>query len=512
MKKLRVCFILIAWFVVTWLITSCKKGLDPEYFSTLTTENFPVTSEDYQNLVFSTYGPLESKWDYSNGDVWGGYTFHCMEQYGTVFYNDVSSDIVAVYNNGWGGDWLNGSNGNFTYLINNPSPNSHFSKVRFVSRITQIIDQVSKASSDKVSDSLKNAMLAEARMSRGWIMWYLLYYFGPVPVIMDASKLGTNAEWDLTRPSRAQFVDWIEADLKFAAGNLPKVWSESYYGRYTKGLAYTVLMRLYMNEHRWQDAISAGDSIKTLGYSLVSDYTSLFAPSTERNSETIFAISASDKSQGNSTDFNFNPIQYYIYPDWYQTDLFPSGGWSPNQAYYEAHWSFVDSFDPNDKRKLFITEFTDKYGRHWDRTNMNGALVNKFKIESAANTTFKGNDIVLARYADVLLMLAEALNEENSGPTVEAIAYVNEIRTRAGLDNLSSADIADQFSFRSAILRERGWELYFEGFRRYDLMRMNKWQEALTKAGKALGSSPMLPVPQYAIDAGKGTLTQNEGY
>jgi hypothetical protein len=512
MKKLKTKYIFIVLLIVSGLTFGCKKGLNPEYFSTLTAENFPETRDDYQNLVFSTYGPLESKWDYSNGDVWGGYTFHCMEQYGLVFYNDVSSDLVAVYNNGWGGDWLNGSNGNFTYLINNPSPNSHFSKVRFVSRITQIIDLVSKAPSGVINDSTRNAMLAEARMSRGWIMWYLLYYFGPVPVIMDASKLGTSAEWDLTRPTRGQFIDWVEADLKFAADNLPRSWPESYYGRYTKGLAYTVLMRLYMNEHRWQDAINMGDTIKTLGYSLVSDYSGLFTPSTQRNNETIFAIPVSDKSQGSSSDYNFNPIQYYIYPDWYQTDVFPSGGWSPNQAYYEARWGFVDSFDSTDKRKMFITDFTDKYGRNWDRTNMNGAIVAKFKVESNANTTFNGNDIILARYADILLMSAEALNEANSGPTTEAVDDMNEVRTRAGLSDLPSEDLTNQEAFRNAILRERGWELYFEGLRRYDLMRMNKWQEALTGAGKALGPSPLLPIPQYAIDAGKGTISQNEGY
>ena len=512
MKTLKIKLIFSASLLFLALIFGCKKGLDPEYFSQLTTENFPITAKDYQSLVFSAYGPLESKWDYSNGNTWGGYTFHCMEQYGTVFYNDVSSDLVAVYNNGWGGDWLNGSNGNFTYLINNPSPNSHFSKVRFVSRITQIIDLINKAPSGLVNDSAKNSMLAEARMSRGWIMWYLLYYFGPVPVIMDAAKLGTVAEWDLTKPTRNQFITWIEEDLKFAAANLPQSWPASYYGRFTKGLANTVLMRLYMNEHRWQDAINAGTAIAALNYSLVADYSGLFTPSTQRNSETIFAIPASDKSQGGSSDYNFNPVQYYIYPDWYQTDLFPSGGWSPNQAYYEAKWGFVDSFDPNDKRKMFVTNYTDKYNRHWDRTNMNGALVAKFKIEASTNTTFKGNDVILARYADVLLMMAEALNEANAGPTAEAINDINTVRTRAGLGNLSSADIANQDAFRNVILRERGWELYFEGFRRYDLIRMGKWQQTLINAGKALGPSPLLPIPQYAIDSGKGTLSQNDGY
>jgi starch-binding outer membrane protein, SusD/RagB family len=509
MKTLKINNYRILLLFLPFFLVGCEKGLDPVFDSTLITDDFPKTKDDFQNLVFSTYVHLEAKWSYANGNDWAGYTFHCSEQYGILFYNDMPSDLVAVYNNGWGGDWWNGSNGDFSYTISNENTQSHFSKVKYISRITQIVDLVSKASSDILNDSVRRSMLAEARLSRGWIMWYLLYYFGPVPVIMDPQLLSTKAEWDLTRPSREDYIKWVEADLQYAAANLPQSWSDPYYGRYTKGLANTLLMRLYMNEHRWADAVTVGNTIKSLGYSLVSDYSSMFVPSGERNSEMIYAISASEKSTGGEDDYNFNPIHYYIYPSWYTSEGIK--GWSSPSAVYMAHWNFYDSFDPSDKRRLMLNSYTETSGTVHNRSNMNGAIVLKFKVETSG-TTYRGNDIPIARYADVLLMLAEALNETTSVPSVEAIGYVNQVRHRAGLNDLANTDIASQNAFRDAILRERGWELYFEGLRRYDLVRMGKWKTALASAGKVMGPSSLLPIPQFAIDAGKGTLKQNEDY
>lgn len=508
MKNIKLNNIYI-FLILSIYITSCEKGLDPVFHSSLTTENFPNLKSDYENLVLSTYAPFQSKWGWANGNDWGGYTFHCHDQYGTVFYNDFSTDLMAVNTDGWGGDWINGSNGDWNYLGEIAAPRDHFSKVRFISRITQIIEQIQNASSDRLNEEGKNALLGEALMSRAWIMWYLLYYYGPVPTILDASLLGTEAEWDLTPPSRQEYVNRIKTDLLFAAENLPPSWSSLYYGRYTSGLAYTVLMRLYMMEHQWQDAINTGMIIKGLGYKLVDDYASIFAPSGERNTEVIYAISTTEKSiDGQEYQENFTPMHYYLFPNWYTSEGINS--WSTAQAVYLAHWNFVNSFDTLDDRKLFEDIDTIPSGSSKGRP-LNGAIVKKFKVETTG-TSYRGNDIILARYADILLMLAEAINENNTGPTIEAIGYVNEVRHRAGLEELPADDVANQTAFRNAILRERAWELYFEGFRRYDLIRMNKWEETLTQAGKSFGPSPMLPIPQYIINAGKGTINQNPAY
>jgi hypothetical protein len=178
-------------------------------------------------------------------------------------------------------------------------------------------------------------------------------------------------------------------------------------------------------------------------------------------------------------------------------------------------WAFYDSFDPADKRRQLLVP---SYVPYWggpavDRASgLRGAVIAKYADADA--TPYQGADIVVARYADVLLMLAEAINQ-NSGPTNEAVGLVNQVRARAGIGNLPAADVASKDAFANAILRERGWELYFEGFRRVDLMRFGKWNTYLQAAGKApnpAGADGYFPIPQYAIDAGKGKLTQTAGY
>jgi len=100
-------------------------------------------------------------------------------------------------------------------------------------------------------------------------------------------------------------------------------------------------------------------------------------------------------------------------------------------------------------------------------------------------------------------MMAEAINEQ-SGATPEAQEFVNRVRRRSKLSNLAGADIASPAAFREAILRERGCELFFEGQRRVDLVRMGKFMEKVTASGKIPSGTTqgLFPVPQYMMDRG----------
>jgi hypothetical protein len=138
---------------------------------------------------------------------------------------------------------------------------------------------------------------------------------------------------------------------------------------------------------------------------------------------------------------------------------------------------------------------------------LRGPIIVKYPDDDP--TAYSGNDIPVCRYADVLLMLAEAINEQ-VGPTTEAQGYINLVRKRAGISELSGLEIASKDAFREAILRERGWELYFEGQRRVDLLRHNKWTSALSSVGKKPNpGTALFPVPQYMLDLG---LKQTDGY
>ncbi|WP_228853019.1 RagB/SusD family nutrient uptake outer membrane protein [Aegicerativicinus sediminis] len=490
---------LILLILIVFTFSSCEDNLDPVLYGSLNPTTFPKTESDYELYTLDLYQPFRLTWGFDEGG-WR-VTFFGPED-GTIQLFDAPTDLMIPFS-AWGNGavfWDAKSRGNFTPLVAQGRDRSHFEKTRLVTKATQTIGSLEEATIF-TDDAFKNRLLGEARMARGWTMYFMLQLYGPVPVITDPSLVGNiEAESDLTRPSREVYVSQVVADLRFAADNLPQNPSE--YGRFNKGHALVVLMRLYLNEKNFQMAESVGREIQGLGYSLVDDYTSLFREATERNSETIFAISCDPTSQGRQTDGNFNPFSYYTHP----TDFPVKPGWAW-PGVYTATWEFYDTFDPNDERRSFLVDTYSPPGYTMDRSNMAGPVINKYPAEGP--NAYQGNDVVISRYGDVLLMLAEAINENNGGPTQEAIDLVNEIRLRANIQPLSSEDTASKSAFNDAILRERSWELYFEGFRLLDLRRHGKWPSALQSiSGKNPGPS-IYPIPQFALDDG---ATQNDGY
>jgi starch-binding outer membrane protein, SusD/RagB family len=509
MKKIIVLLILIAT-----IGNSCKKGLDAKIYGTLNPTNFPKSEADFNLVVTDVYKLFGSKWGYYSdaGGVSGNLFFGV--EYSNPFLNDYPTDLIAYFPE-WGGFFDGFSKADFNFMKTLSTDRNHLEKIRFISKYTLIIDQIANSS---ISDASKKQYTAEVKIARGIIMYYLLTMYGPVPYIADATKLGTSAETNLHRPDRASYVAQVESDLRFAADNLVK--APATYGRFNKGCALTYLARLYLNEKSWQKAESALREIVTLGYGLVSDYSSLFKVASEKNNETIWAVTCDAGANGNEPLGNMNAWTFYTYPSDYPGNISSpgsprQGGWaSPNGA-FTATWQFYDSFDPLDKRRLLlvpqynvVNSAGNPTGAVRTRANgMRGPVIAKYPDDDAA--AFAGNDIPICRYADVLLMLAEAINEQ-AGPTIEAQGYINTVRTRSSIPNLSGADIASKDAFRDAILRERGWELYFEGQRRIDLIRMNKWTSTLASVGKTPSpGSALFPVPQYMLDKG---MEQTPGY
>jgi len=487
--------IFIAITILSVIFMGCEDGLEPEIYGSLSPLIFPSTEQEYELYALNVYEPFGSKWPYSDGGT--KYHFFGLED-GHVQLFDAPTDIMTIFT-AWGNGgtfWDAKSRGNFGLLVGQGRNRSHFEKVRYISRTTQVISDLENATVFTDEDK-RNQLIAEVKMARGWTMYFLLEMFGPVPVVLNPDLIGDKeAESDMTRPSRDDFISSIVSDLEFAATNLPRDPAE--YGRFNKGIALTVLMRLYLNEKDYQNAESVGRQIQGMGYSLIDDYADLFREATERNNETIFAISADPVSQGRGGDGNFNAYKWYTLP-W---DYPEKGGWSgPNSTVFMATWDFYDSFDPADERRaLLIGNYETGDGTVKDRTNLLGAVINKYPPEG--DNAFQGNDIVLARFADVMLMLAEAINENNGGPTQEAIDLVNEVRDRSGIGPLPGEDVASLEAFNDALLRERGWELYFEGLRFFDLRRHNKWPSAVAVVdGKDPGPA-LFPIPQYAVDDG----------
>lgn len=496
MKKI----ILIIVTASTLIAVGCKKGLESKIYGTLSPLNFPKTESDFELYTLEVYKPLMAKWAYNDGSQ-NQFMFHGFE-HSNIQINDAPTDLIAPFPE-WGGFFEFYSKADFQFLLNF-GRTAHFEKIRFVTRITQIISDIEKSN---ISDAAKKQYLGEARLSRGVIMYYLLTMYGPVPVLLDAAKIGTEAENNLARPDRAAYVTAVAQDLRTAADNLVK--TPAQYGRFNKGLALTYLMRLQLFEKDFQKAVETGREIQALGYGLVANYRDLFRSATEKNNETIYGISVDPAANGNQNQGNMNAWSYYTYPSDFP-GLTQQGGWANPSGAFTATWQFYDSFNPNDRRReLLIAQYTSRSGAQKNRSNMRGPVIMKYPDED--KTAFaQGNDIPLARYADVMLMLAEAINEV-SGPTAEAQKLVNDVRNRSNAGNLSANDVANKQAFKDAILRERAFELFFEGWRRIDLIRHGKWGDALRSVGKTPGPA-LFPVPQYALEAGKGALTQTPGY
>jgi hypothetical protein len=489
-------------------LSSCKKGLDPEIYGTLATTSFPKTEADFVNYTLEVYKPFQSKFGYN--DPAGYQNDWFSPEYGQILLFDYGTDEFNIFT-GFGGFFTQFSQGTYTFLKNQGTGNNHLEKIRFITRTTQIISDIAKSS---ISPASKTLLTAEARMSRGWNMYYLLQLYGPVPVILDPTLIGTAAEANLTRPARADFVKYIIDDLTFAAANLPKKPTD--YGRFNQAIALTVMMRTYMNEKDFVNAEKVGRQIMTMGYSLVTNYASLFTEATEQNNETMFAAVCVANQDGAENHGGFNAWDFYTYPKNYPGNKITSSYAGTGAQPISATWSFYNSFDPADKRRIpLIASYTNKTGGITNQANgLAGPVVAKYPDNSGNTGSYQGNDIPLARLGDVMLMLAEAINQ-NSGPTLEAIDLVNQVRAaHGGLGVVPAAQTVSKATFDLWIMNEQGWDLYFEGDRKMELIRHGQYVQALTSVGKTAGAAgPYLwPIPTYEITAGNGLLSQTPGY
>lgn len=351
---------------------------------------------------------------------------------------------------------------------------------------------------------------AEARVARAWFYADLTYLYGDVPFI-------TDSKFDLTsqpeRESKAKIIDFCIAEIKASVDALPESYPAEDYGRITRAAAQAKLCKIYLEDKRWKECAEiAGEILSNSPHKLVQQWENLWGVENEKNIETIFSIpSLPPRYQHSAYAAHFHPADFLI-----------EGGGAIGWDYYRATWDFYNSFDPADKRRAdlltsYVSVETDADGNHLVKTvghgTGEGPIPNKFPLDPAHIGWTEGTDIVLIRLADIILARAEALNELN-GPTQEAIDLINDIRERAfGNDthNLKLADYPNKEALRAAILQERGWELFLEGYRRLDLIRQEIYIDAMKKKGstRVSASQLLLPIPVNEINLNPN-LTQND--
>jgi hypothetical protein len=359
---------------------------------------------------------------------------------------------------------------------------------------------------------LRNRIVGEAKFLRANYYFILVRYFGDLPLITKPQTPSDNLY--PSRSPKEEVYNLIIQDLKDAISLLPprESYSGADVGRASKGAAIGTLAKVYLTQGNYAEVVPLCQQLASMGYDLNSNYADNFDPTHKNSAESLFEVQYS----GSTTYGFFDDLNQ---ASWTSTFMGPrntnfvAGAYGWNQPTQE----FVDSYESGDLRKdqtILYQGCPDFAGNVYNASySTTGYNVKKFLVPTSVSPQYNTNpeDFPVLRYADVLLMEAEALNE--IGQTSAAEAPLNRVRERAGLPDVHGLSQTD---FREKVLHERRMELAFEGQRWFDLIRVNNGQyglDFLHSIGKTNASSKhlLLPIPQVERDANPN-LTQNPGY
>lgn len=354
---------------------------------------------------------------------------------------------------------------------------------------------------DKADANIRERLVGEAKFLRAFMYFTLVKAYGGVPVIDHVPNPASEEDrlMQLTRKTPAEVYAFIEKDLTEAAAVLPlkSAYSVSEKGRASQGAAYALLAKVNLYQKNWQKVVDNCNLVT--GYSLVANYASMFRLAGENDAESIFEI------QGTGTV----PIKGIAGYSNIQGAR-GAGGWG--WGFNTPSQSLLNAYEANDVRKnaTIIFAGTTLYDGRVVPTTVENPMYN-YKAYSSSFTDAWETDtnIKYLRFAEVILMKAEALNE--LGQTADAIVLLNQIRNRAGIANTTAVSQSD---LRTAIWKERRVEMAFEHDRFFDLVRTGQAAAAFTIHGKTFvtGKHEVFPLPQAFIDEAGGLSTQNPGY
>ncbi|QHV93909.1 RagB/SusD family nutrient uptake outer membrane protein [Spirosoma endbachense] len=362
-----------------------------------------------------------------------------------------------------------------------------------------------------MDESLKKRYIAEAKFLRALHYFNLVRLYGDVPIVTtETTSLDGLA---VSRDPADKVYELIEADLKEAESVLPKTYPASESGRATQGAAKGMLARVYLTRAGttagspyWAQAAAKAKEVMDLGvYDLYANFADAFAISARGGKENIFEIQNLTDVKGHTLGRGYGVRSAPIYPGTGSGIARPSP-------------SLFNLYSDKDTRKAvtFLTSYVyNGVTTTLSSTDPDFTKAIAFqKLWDKPAKTLEGTSIPILRYSDVLLMYAEATNEASNGPTTDAYAALNKVRTRAGLTALSGLPYAQ---FKEAVWLERRLELTFENSRRFDLIRTGRLLDAV-KAENSFARNAtiqpfhvLMPIPQTDMDANPN-LKQNPGY
>ncbi len=497
------------WFFLLlplFLLSGCADDLNEELFGTLSPDNYYETEEEALSSVVGVYQRMSDVVNY--GNPWR------LQEYGTDEF------IIAGRTNG---GWFDGGR-HLEFTFHNVSPensanngawNTVFGVIGAANAVMQSIEESPAASN-------LTAPIAEVRALRAYAYFYAMDFWGNVPIVTDARIDPNNLP---VTSSRTEVFNFVESEMLMAIEDLPSV-SEvnraNYYPRLTKEAIYAALAKMYLNAKvytgtaHWEEAVEMSNNVINSGaYILEPNFIDNFTGNNHNSQELIssFSIDPSINAGGNNYARGaLHPLHQKVY----DLPFVPANGYNTFQV-------ALDRYEPNDVRRQYILHGPQTYlngdpllypdGRQLvlipfepDPTSAEdneGFRVLKYVPDGQWVGRDANNDIVLMRYADILLIKAEALfRMGNEG----ALSLVNQVRSRSDVENLSNLTLKD-------IENERARELVWEGHRRRDMIRFGtfftgRWKFHTTDTPEFRG---LYPIPTQQITANPN-LSQNPGY
>lgn len=456
---------------VTILVASCKKELYQNPSTAKELSLFLQNETEVEEYVNATYAGLQA-----NG-LYGLYLPAIAEIPSDNTYDEVPANDDGMY----------GQLDQFTTIPSNGIITAvwrnSYQAIQKANVVLNRIDNITYA-----SDAVKQARKGEMKFIRALLYFNLVRLYGDVPLVTEETA-DPNKYFGQGRTPVAAVYDQIKKDLTEAIPLLPATSTQA--GRVIKTAAQTLLAKVHLTLQNYTDAKALLQQVVSSGiHALLTNPADVFNISNENNKEIIFAVQFASGINGNTEGSTM--LQQFS----------PSGTQSGAKGHNLPLKSLYNLYALNDKRKDVYVKLSAA-----------GVPYNNKLTKPTSVITDGGSDVVVLRYADVILMLAEIENETNN--TTGAAAYLNQVRTRAGL---TATTAITQQDLRSAIELERRLELIGEGHRWFDLLRtgtavttMNAWFAANNINITINKDKLVMPIPQGQIDTDI-TIQQNKGY
>ncbi|HEX7411421.1 MAG TPA: RagB/SusD family nutrient uptake outer membrane protein [Bacteroidales bacterium] len=495
MKKLTTLYFMVMTIILSFSFSGCEKFLDKNPQGVLTQNTFPVTASDALLATNAAYATLRN----------GGYNS------GTFPIMDIMSDDARKGSNAGDAASTIGPYDNFTFTTTGSELSSWWASLyEGIKRTNVVIIKVPDITMDV---TLQNRYIGEAKFLRALYYFDLVRAWGDVPIVTILSPSLT-----LPRSPKDEVYTLIINDLLFAIDNLTErdELPATDAGRATKGAARGLLAKVYLFRGDFVNAEKyAMDVINSQKYGLEPVFTDANGVAGEHGVESVFEIGAVGVESESGNQFaNVQGVRGT-----------PNRGWGFNRPSENLRSSF-ETGDPRIKGTIIdLGDVLDGVTIAGDGGTLDVTFDGQGNILETECYNRKvwtpGTDVPsqfghnrrLLRYADVLLMAAEALNE-NDKPA-DALVYLNKVRERARQGNaaiLPDITVTDKNALRDLILTERRHELAMEGHRFWDLVRTGKAAEVLGPLGFQTGKHELFPIPQSEIDLSQGSLTQNPNW